>query len=71
VLVPSDDLYDPSLSFPVGAVIIIVGNNTNHSIGRHDPYAMGLPNINGGSGGQIGKNVVTLVKTAANTWFFG
>lgn len=71
VRVPVDDPYDPSLNFPIGAVIIIVGNNIYHSISRYDPNAQSLPNINGGTGGQIGKNVVTLVKTAANTWFFG
>jgi hypothetical protein len=65
IIVPADSTLD----FPIGATIIIVSSDTYNGIA---PETVGwYPTINGGVyGSQVGKTVVTLVKTAANTWYW-
>jgi hypothetical protein len=65
IIVPADSTLD----FPIGATIIIVSSDTYNGIA---PETVGwYPTINGStSGSQVGKTVVTLVKTSANTWYW-
>lgn len=66
IVVPQDSTYN----FPIGTVIIITTSDIYNTISSEYTGSPGYPYINGGTGGSLGSNVVTLVKTDSNTWFY-
>lgn len=66
ITVPQDSTYD----FPVGTIITITTGDIYNGISSEYTGSPGYPYINNGYGGQLYANVVTLVKTSANTWFY-